>query len=250
MEEFDVFYDFTSANKEFLGEDHYSEEQEKLEEDDKDEWEDMEEGEDEDDEGEWEDVDSITDMDTDANANEESIYATYEKEIRTHGFDITPLGEIIFPDGRIIGHRGLSKYYKQRFAPERSQASVEAARKAGGERLYRGQVYHLGPSSSSPSSSGTSTLALAKAGLVAGAAPGRRGGGILVPLSGGGGANGGGRQGFTALSLYRYRAAERKARKEEFKGRKLQERTRLNMNKMDKKGNRLTNNVSVAHAPR
>ena len=61
------------------------------------------------------------------------------------GFDVTPLGELVFPDGRIIGHRGLQRYYKQRL-PQHSEQStaVQAARKAAGERLYRGRVYNIG----------------------------------------------------------------------------------------------------------
>jgi hypothetical protein len=43
----------------------------------------------------------------------------------------------------------------------------------------------------------------------------------------------------------------KKMRKEEFRARYLQEkRVTLPMNKMDKKANRMHNNVSVAHAPR
>jgi pre-60S factor REI1 len=55
---------------------------------------------------------------------------------------------------------------------------------------------------------------------------------------------------FTALSLYRYKAAVKKSRREEFKARRLVERTSQPMNKMDKKGNRMITGVSVAHAPR
>jgi len=38
--------------------------------------------------------------------------------------EVTDSGEIIFPDGRIIGHRSLKTYYKQRYAPEDSRDSV------------------------------------------------------------------------------------------------------------------------------
>jgi len=90
-------------------------------------------------------------------------------------------------------------------------------------------------------------LALAKAGLSIGAVQGRAGKGILVPMSGSSGNN---RSSFTALSLYRYRAVVSKARRLEKQGQRLQYRTTLPMNKMDKKANRLYNNVSVAHAKR
>ena len=67
--------------------------------------------------------------------------------------------------------------------------------------------------------------------------------GILVPLKDG-------IQGFSALSLYRYRAAICKQRRDDEKGQRLHYRTKLNMNRMDKKANRLMNGVSVAHAAR
>jgi pre-60S factor REI1 len=67
--------------------------------------------------------------------------------------------------------------------------------------------------------------------------------GILVRLKDG-------VEGFSALSLYRYRAAVRKQKGDDDKGRRLRYRTTLNMNRMDKKANRLMNGVSVAHAAR
>ena len=179
---------------------------------------------------------------------EDGLYAAYQDEITRHGFDVTPLGELVFPDGRIIGHRGLSRYYKQRFTSEDDRTSVMAARRANGERLLNGQVYdtYAMRHGNRSNQDNSTALQLAKAGLAVGAARGRAGKGILV-ASGNGPS---GAQSYTALSLYRYKAAVKKARKEEFKGRKLQERTSLPMNKMDKKANRLMNGVSVAHAAR
>ena len=73
-------------------------------------------------------------------------------------------------------------------------------------------------------------------------AAGRAGNGILVP-SGAGGT-------YSQLSIYRYRAAVRKQRRGEVQGQRLHERTSQNINRMDKKHNRLMNGVSVAHAAR
>mmetsp|Transcript_21650 Transcript_21650/g.62130 ORF Transcript_21650/g.62130 Transcript_21650/m.62130 type:complete len:463 (-) Transcript_21650:134-1522(-) len=255
QEEFDVFYDFTEANAEFLGRGRRQQEEdgEVVYADDMDE--DGDEGED----GEWEDI-SDDEMDDDVDNNEdddaEDDYQRYEAELKTHGFDITPLGELVFPDGRIIGHRGLSRYYKQRFAPDGERAAVTAARRAAGERVYAGRVHQMGGAAApagDASDSRETTLALAKAGLVAGAAAGRSGRGILVPAAGTSGPSGGGGAGvgsFTALSLYRYKAVVKKSRREEAKGFRLQQRSKMNTNRMDKKANRLMNGVSVAHAMR
>lgn len=196
------------------------------------------------DDEDWKDVDSDEEME------EDGIYAAYEDEIARHGFDVTPLGELIFPDGRIIGHRGLSRYYKQRFIAEDDRPAVVAARKAQGERVYNGVVYDTHAWSTEEGEDGaqknSTALQLAKAGLAAGAARGRSGKGILVPNSG----RFNGTASYTALSLYRYKAAVKKSRKEEKQGQRLEQRWLLPMNKMDKKANRLFNNVSVQHAPR
>lgn len=245
IDEFDVFYDFSADNEEFFksGIGNHKKQGRKFSQEDPtntnlEPMEIVDCGKDDD---EWEDVDSDEDM-----GEDDGIYAAYQEEISRHGFEISPLGELIFPDGRIIGHRGLSRYYKQRFAPEDSRTSVVSARKANGERLFNGRVYDtFAMSQENQKETNMSSLQLVKAGLSIGAAPGRGGKGILVPSGGGSGSSS-----YTALSLYRYRAAVKKARKEEFRGRKLQERTALPMNKMDKKANRLMNNVSVAHAPR
>ena len=252
QEEFDVFYDFSEANADFLGKEGKGDEEESdvVYEEDMDDEED----------GEWEDIsdDEMGDNDDDDDMDgAEDDYQEYEAELKTHGFDITPLGELIFPDGRIIGHRGLSRYYKQRFAPDGERAAVTAARRAAGERVYAGRVHQIGgpPAAGGGIGDGSreTTLALAKAGLVAGAAAGRSGRGILVPASGTSGPSGGAGAGagsFTALSLYRYKAAVKKSRREEAKGHRLQQRTKMNINRMDKKANRLMNGVSVAHAAR
>ena len=123
--------------------------------------------------------------------------------------------------------------------------------------MYAGRVHQIGGPAAAASGGDNSretTLALAKAGLVAGAAAGRSGRGILVPTSGTSGPSGGGGAAgagsFTALSLYRYKAAVKKSRREEAKGHRLQQRTKMNINRMDKKANRLMNGVSVAHAAR
>lgn len=273
LEEFDVFYDFSKDNEEFLRTgigNHKTKRRAKKrvdgaggaggagggdDDDDQDEDENMQvvdEENDEDDDDEWEDVDSDEEMQDD----DDGMYAAYEDEVAKHGFDITPLGELVFPDGRIIGHRGLSRYYKQRFAPEDSRTSVAAARRANGERLLNGRVYDTYAMAQQEAEEGgdgeggdkkkMTALQLARAGLTMGAAAGRSGKGILVP-TGGAGSN---PSSFTALSLYRYRAVMKKAKREEFQGRRLQQRTTLAMNKMDKKANRLMNNVSVAHAKR
>lgn len=255
QDEFEPFYDFSEANTEFLQEgmkrkgegavfgDEKEEEDVVMDADGNDE--------DEDDDAEWEDISDDDEM----YEEDDNIYEGYEAEIRLHGFDVTPLGELIFPDGRIVGHRGLSRYYRQRFAPDGEGAAVTAARRAAGERIYAGRVFNVRASGEGEgnapkgAAAGGNTLALAKAGIVAGAAAGRSGRGILVSADGGRG-YGGGKAGFTALSLYRYRAVVKKARREESQGYRKQQRTKNNMNKMDKKHNRLMNGVSVAHAAR
>jgi len=249
LEEFDVFYDFSTDDAEFLASGLGNFKKKKL---NTKKQKQMEECEDIEDDGngghdsdseDWEDVDSDEDMEAE---DDDEMYEAFQEEIANHGFDITPLGELVFPDGRIVGHRGLSRYYKQRFVPEDSRTAVVAAKRANGERLIEGRVYDVYAHREQEHGK-EGALQLAKAGLVAGAARGRSGHGILVSAGGIGGRKG---TSYTAVSLYRYKAAVAKARKEEFKGMKLQQRTRLPMNKMDKKANRLHNNVSVAHALR
>jgi pre-60S factor REI1 len=170
-------------------------------------------------------------MSDDADDNEEEsdeLYQGFEKEIARFGLDVTPLGELVFPDGRVVGHRALRRYYKQnlRTAESRSTAVV-AAHRASGERIVGGQIINIHDFN-------------LKHGDVKGA-----GKGILVPIQ-----QDGGGAAFSTLSLYRYRAAVRKQRLGDEKGRRLRDKSMQNMNKMDKKHNRLMNGVSVAHAAR
>jgi len=236
QEEFDVFYDFSKLNNQTKKSGNGEEDN-------------MAVGEEAEGEEEWEDVSDDDDQDDVSMKDEEDddLYEGYQEEIASQGFDITPLGELIMPDGRIIGHRGLARYYKQRFAPDRMErAAVRHARAAGGERMYNGRVVNLYQrEEEGGGESGSSSTALATMGRMAGAIPtGRQGKGILVA--------GGGKGGFTALSLYRYRAVVRKQRKDDRAGERMkyEHTTGRNMNKMDKKANRLMNGVSVAHAKR
>jgi len=59
-----------------------------------------------------------------------------------------------------------------------------------------------------------------------------------------------GSKSFSAISLYRYKAVIKKSRREEARGKRLHQKTALNINRMGKKDNRLMNGVSVAHAKR
>jgi len=237
QEEYAVFYDFSALN-EFLGQGKKKGDakMEVTEEVDEEAWEDVDG-----DDGEWEDA-SMNEGDED-----DDIFDAYQAEIASRGFDITPLGELIFPDGRIIGHRGLSRYYKQRFAPDRMErAAVRHAKEAAGDRLYGGRVVNMyqlqngGEENAAGAAQGGT--ALTAMGRMAGNIPtGRNGKGILVS---------GGKGGFSALSLYRYRAVVKKARKDDARGQRLQYRTRMNMNKMEKKGNILVTGFSTAFMPR
>ena len=224
-DEFDPFYDFKRDN------DRYCQEAPTRVKDDNADQEmadgdnetpvmdsDMMEG--EGDDGDWEDMSDDGDVD-----DEEDVYDGYEKEIARFGLDVTPLGELVFPDGRIVGHRALKRYYKQNHRPANTSTAIVAAKRAAGERLYEGRVVNIGP-----------------AGMPHDQMKGA-GKGILVALKDGA-------EGFSALSLYRYRAAIRKQRRDDDKGRRLQYRTTQNINRMDKKANRLMNGVSVAHAAR
>jgi pre-60S factor REI1 len=201
-EELDVFYDFKKEDARFLDDDEAAVTPGDIamnEGDDEDGWEDISEGDDED-----------------------GLFEGYEKEIARFGLDVTPLGELVFPDGRIVGHRALRKYYKQRFRQASSSTAIVAAKQAAGERMYEGRVVNI--NQPMPEMKGA-------------------GKGILVAL-------GGGAAGFSTLSLYRYRAAVRKQQREHDVGRRLRLRSTYNMNRMDKKANNLMNGVSVAHAAR
>ena len=214
-EDLDVFYDFKADDAEFLGNTVASDDKKGSEEDAllKEEENETNDGEDE-----WEDM-----PEDEQGEDEDDVYGGYEKEIARFGLDVTPLGELVFPDGRIVGHRALRIYYKQRARPQNTSTAIVAAKMAAGERLFDGRVVNIGMQSQIPRTGA--------------------GKGILVPI-------GDGVAGFSALSLYRYRAAVRKQRRDDDKGRRLTHRSTLNINRMDKKANRMMNGVSVAHAKR
>mmetsp|Transcript_24167 Transcript_24167/g.26691 ORF Transcript_24167/g.26691 Transcript_24167/m.26691 type:complete len:461 (-) Transcript_24167:11-1393(-) len=230
QDEYDPFYDFSEADAEFLDtteSELISEENVIGDEVVDSEWEDVT-----DDEGEAESEDNDV-MDCD---EEGGVYDAYKDEIARFGLDVTPLGELVFPDGRIVGHRGLARYYKQRIFPSNERAAVVAARRAAGERLYQGQVY-----STSGTDDHQSSLALFRGDTTIASVSGRSGKGVLVPSAGGQ---------YTALSLYRYKAVVKKARRDDARGQRLEYRASRNPNKTDKKANRIMNGVSVAHAAR
>lgn len=244
LEEFTVFYDFSEANAEFLGQptarqakrDGDSQVETKEDEMDVE----FEEGNGNEDE-EWEDVSDDDEANEETDQEEdEDMYDGFDEEVAKMGFDVTALGELVLPDGRIVGHRSLRRYYKQRAPHTNDSAAVLAARRAAQERLWRGRVYSIGPDVSAGNTD-SNALSLAQAGLHPSLAAGRAGKGILVPSSGGA---------FSQVSIYRYRAAIRKQRRGDVKGQRIFNKTNQNINRMDKKHNRLMNGVSVAHAAR
>lgn len=216
-EEWDIFYDFKKDNSNFLGAGATSSISDGVEQQETADVV-MEEG-DGDDDG-WEDMSE----DEEGDPDEDVLFDGYEKEISRFGLNVSPLGELIFPDGRIVGHRALRRYYKQRIRPLSSSSAIVAAKQASGERMYEGRVVNINQTMSDDKMKGA-------------------GKGILVAIKGG-------REGFSALSLYRFRAAVRKQHRDEDKARRIQYKTTQNINRMDKKANRLMNGVSVAHAAR
>jgi pre-60S factor REI1 len=223
-EELDPFYDFRRDDARFLA--AQNNEDDALEMDEPKIDANVEVDNDDEDDG-WED---ISDGD-ETNAHEsQDLYDEFEKEIARFGLDVTPLGELVFSDGRVVGHRALRRYYKQNLRNERSKSTaVVAAQRASGERIIHGQLVNIHQYNLKPDN-------------VQGA-----GKGILVPT----------RQDgvpgcFSTLSLYRYRAAVRKQRRDDAKGRRIFHKSYFgqNTNKMDKKHNRIMNGVSVAHAAR
>jgi len=219
-EELDPFYDFSLADKNFvatIGEDTNEANEASMDVDVDDD--------DDDDDGGWEDV-----SDGEAEGDEEEVFEGYEREIRRFGLKVNALGELVFPDGRVVGHRALRRYYKQKITADTTKSlAIVAAKKASGERMFNGQVVNIYDHN-------------LKHDKVRGA-----GKGILVAV---GGADGGVAT-FSALSLYRYRAAIRKQRRGDRKGEKIRQKALgQNINRMDKKANRLMNGVSVAHAAR
>jgi pre-60S factor REI1 len=217
LEDLSVFYDFKEADNEFLrsiGVEKKTPEpsEDAVVEDDGDE--------------DWEDVSEDEEMaEAEEDGGDDDYDAEYEAQLAQFGFDVTELGELVLPNGRVIGHRALSRYYRQRVPSQNTSTAVVAARRAAGERLFNGQVINIHGSEQN-------SLALARAGIKPGDAAGRAGKGILNMGAGGV---------YTSLSIYRYRAAMRKQRVEDKQFKRLHEKTSQNMNKMDKKHNRLMN---------
>jgi pre-60S factor REI1 len=197
LEEFDVFYDFEEANKEYLG---------------------------------GEVPDDMSDGEAPPALGE------YEDNISRAGFRINEIGELVLPTGKIIGHRALKRYYDQHYAdPDRSEAVVAArdnlAQKLGfesyGEEARVGIAVKAGLQMRGKSNPNKIS--------------GREGAGVLVKTKGGG---------FSKLSLYRYVRMAKIGKHQEDQARHYKMRKHNNTNRMDKKGNRLMNGVSVAHAKR
>jgi len=227
LEDLSVFYDFAEADNEFLTSIGAKPRAQAQTDNNNDEV--MEDDGDED----WEDVPD-DDAEMGEGDDEDDLYGEYEAQLAQFGFDINELGELILPNGRVIGHRALSRYYRQRAPTRNNSTAIVAARRAAGEVLFNGQVMNI-------HGSDENTMALTKAGINPNVATGRAAKGILAKSSGGV---------YTSLSIYRYRAVVRKQRREDNQGHRLHHRQKTNMNKMDKKHNRLMNGVSVAHAAR
>jgi len=179
------------------------------------------EDDDEEDSTEWEDVKDSVDEQED---EDEEDYNDYAVNLAQQGFDVTPLGELIFPDGRIVGHRLLARFYKQRLARDKTTVVRTAAMVAENRNNIGSRM------------SAADRWASANNILV------RQQTGILVRDAGS--------KSFSAISLYRYKAVIKKSRREEARGKRLHQKTALNINRMGKKDNRLMNGVSVAHAKR
>ena len=233
-EELDPFYDFKPDDKDFVDKIEENEIAENAEDDgaaappagtgtsvDMD-VDDNKNNNDDGDEDEWEDVSDGDD--------EEELYQGYEREIKRFGLNVNALGELVFPDGRVVGHRALRRYYKQKLSGTTTTSlAVVAAQRASGERMFGGQVVNIHDYN-------------LKHDKVRGA-----GKGILHAVAGLGD---GAPATFSTLSLYRYRAAVRKQRRGDQQGHKIKQKSFMNINRMDKKANRLMNGVSVAHAAR
>ena len=220
LDEYEPFYDFDAANKEFL--EHFNGPSSKPYTNDNDNHHDqineVEINDDNDDE--WEDFDDNDDDD------DVSMENYYQEHVLKRGFDVTILGELIFPDGRVIGHRGLARFYKQRYSTSHTDSSAVSA--------YRRSL---------------------------GISPGQhlRGHGILVPqpkYSSSAGLNGAllstetGLSNYSTLSVYRYKAVIKKQRQQDSTGYRQYQKYFNRHNRFDKKGNRIMNGVSVAHAKR
>lgn len=227
LEEFEVFYDFEKANKDYLDEQQQYQNKTHTNTSAKKDISDADMDDDSDDE--WEDVED--DEETD------DMYDGYTDALVTNGFGVTELGELILPSGKVIGHRTLSKYYNQKFAPERTTENAQTAVSA----VLQDRYYN-------PTNYDDDSVAVVNSNLPSGRVMQNvinrsnvNCKGILVGSSGGG---------FSAVSLYRYRAAVKKSRLGEAQGHRAYMKYKNNGNKFDKKGNRLVTNVSVAHALR
>jgi pre-60S factor REI1 len=282
LEDLLVFYDFEAANQEFLSKTAGRNSSGKAaaaaaqRNDMEEEVPGMASGDEEEEDG-WEDVSDNEVDGQDAKMEEkedddDDYSVLLQQQVQNMGWNVTELGELVFPDGRIIGHRALRRYYKQRPSSlsgsrqdsSSQTAAVAAARLASRERLVFGRVVQLPDTARTGSSSGgggasnttsamvASSRRLAALGIPASMAMGRGGQGILVPTttSNNNNNNGNNASSFTQLSLYRFRAVLRQQKRDEMRAMKLHNRTAQNMNRMDKKANRLMNNVSVAHAKR
>jgi len=230
MEEFYDFYDFAQTDADFRASNRRTEET--REEDEA-----IADNGDED----WEDVSDDEEMQEEEEDDDE--WHDFEEQVSNMGFDVNELGELVLPDGRIVGHRSLTRYYKQRAPRTTESTAVAAARLGASERLYRGRVYAIGNGGTQQQreASKTNALMLAKAGIHPNAVSGRTGKGVLVPTASGA---------YSQVSVYRFRAAMRKQHRGDVKGQRLFNKTNQNINRMDKKHNRLMNGVSVAHAAR
>jgi pre-60S factor REI1 len=71
----------------------------------------------------YEDVEDDDDVEVDEDGN-----------IEGNQMHITPIGELVLPNGRKVGHRAYRLYYKQRFAPEDNRPSIIAQQR---EELLR-----------------------------------------------------------------------------------------------------------------
>jgi pre-60S factor REI1 len=200
----------------------------------------------EEEEGGWEDVDEDGAeegkfKDEDDDDEDDNLYGGYEKEIARFGLNVTALGELVFPDGRIVGHRALQRYYKQRPRPTPQGTALLAAQEAAGERMYDGRVVNIHYQSQQHyalphGSAGGKTMMGAGKGILVSTDKNSKDGGRIMS--------------FSAMSLYRYRAVIRKQRREDVQGRRIFLKDSMNMNRMDKKANNKMNGINMTHCLR
>ena len=135
-------------------------------------------------------------------------YSAYQTNLEKNGIKINHLGELILPNGAIIGHRALLRMYNQRSASYTSDSDQVAI--ARSNTMY--DSYNLKYSAA-----------------------------LSLPKS---------VKSFTAMSLYRQKFMVKMAKRDNKLAVKVERRKMINRNKLDKKGNRIMNGVSVAHAKR